>query len=231
MEELRRELIRERERTVAPFSQKGKHRGSVALPSEGVKGRSLSEVDLPATVRSGEIRLKRMSGRRRCAVLFVVDASRSQGAGERLAFAKGAAMAILEKAYCSRDRVGMILFGNRKAEVALPYTGSMDFAADRLRELKAKGNTPLAMGLRLAVRTQELDHRKHPDDAQLIVLLTDGKCNYDEKPDPLSQALAAAEEIRRKKMAILLIDTERSVFGLGLARKIADAAGAAYISL
>lgn len=50
----------------------------------------------------------------------MVDASRSQGAKECLAFAKGSVMAILEQAYAKRDKVGMILFGDKKAELVLP---------------------------------------------------------------------------------------------------------------
>ena len=101
-----------------------------------------------------DLRMKRYRNKKHSTVLFVVDASRSQGANKRLAFAKSAVMAMLEKAYCDRDRVGLILFGDKHATVKLPFTKSVDVAAENMRELKAKGNTPLAMGLRLAEQVQ-----------------------------------------------------------------------------
>ena len=165
-----------------PFSQKraaqlkikkGKHSGSV-VPSEAERKMcGLSDVDIPATIRTcvergshmekdglqGEImpedlRMKRYRNKKHSTVLFVVDASRSQGANKRLAFAKGAVMAMLEKAYCDRNRVGLILFGDKHATVKLPFTKSVDVATENMREMKAKGNTNLAMGMRLAEQEQ-----------------------------------------------------------------------------
>lgn len=208
----------------------GKHSGSrPALLTEAFQ---LSDMDLPASIRNADLRLKRYRQKHRAAILFVVDASRSQGAKERLAFAKGSVMAILEQAYAKRDKVGMILFGNKKAELVLPYTKSVDFAAERLKPVKAKGNTPLAMGIRLAIQVQEQARRKHPEDLHLTVLLTDGKCNYDVEPGKvLGLTLQAAEEMQKKDLPLLVVDTENSVFGMGIAKKLADAAGGTYVAL
>lgn len=38
-------------------------------------------------------------------------------------------MAMLSKAYSDRDRVGMVVFGDKKAQQILPFTKSVDFAA------------------------------------------------------------------------------------------------------
>lgn len=225
------EAIRGQRITEKFFSKRqGKHSGSLA-PEQG-QAVSLSDIDLPATLRNAQLRLKRYRPRRQGAVLFVVDASRSQGAKERLAFAKGAVMAMLERAYSERERVGMILFGNRKADLVLPYTKSVDIAAKKVEDLKAKGNTPLSMGMRLAIKTIEMDSRKYPDAIHTIVLLTDGKSNYDEaEGKPLDLALETAGEIKRRQMHLLVVDTENSIFGMGLAKMIADAADGWYVSL
>lgn len=212
--------------------RQGKHSGSLCWEQENLDALHPSDIDLPATIRNAEIRLKRYRPQKQGAILFVVDASRSQGAKERLAFAKGAVMAILERAYSDRERVGMILFGDRRAELILPYTKSVDFAAEKVESLKAKGNTPLSMGMRLAIRTTETDIRKYPDAIHTMILLTDGKSNYDEEDGkPLNLALKAAEELKQKQMHLLVVDTENSVFGMGLAKKIADAAGGRYVKL
>ena len=107
----------------------GKHSGSLVIPSgqEGIL--RAGEVDLPASVRAAlesgriggedreiracDLRLKRFRRKNKVSVLFLVDASRSQGAKERLSFAKSAVLSILRRAYSDRDRAGMVVFGNR----------------------------------------------------------------------------------------------------------------------
>ena len=52
-----------------------------------------------------------------------------------------------------------------------------------------------------------------------------------EEGKPWSLALKAAEELKRKGVPVLVIDTENSVFGMGLARQLSDAAGGKYVKL
>lgn len=49
------------------------------------------------------------------------DAAHGADDGERLAFAKGALLSLLEQAYCRRDYVGLIVFGDKKAQLVLPF--------------------------------------------------------------------------------------------------------------
>ena len=99
----------------------GKHSGSLAIPSGQEEILRAGEVDLPASVRAAlesgriggedreiracDLRLKRFRRKNKVSVLFLVDASRSQGAKERLSFAKSAVLSILRRAYSDRDRV------------------------------------------------------------------------------------------------------------------------------
>lgn len=228
----------------------GKHSGSLEIP-DGRRVPEGSQVDLCATIRSvvesgrpvreeqgglllspRDLRLKRFRRKKQVCILFLVDASRSQGSMERLSFAKSAVLAVLEQAYSDRDRVGMVVFGNRKAEVVLSFTKSVDFAAGRMEKLKAKGNTPLAMGIRKSVEILEAEKRKSPDETVILVMLTDGKSNFDTRDGkPVELVLSAARDLRKKEIPVLVIDTENSVFGMGLARRIADASGAEYVKL
>lgn len=179
-----------------------------------------------------ELRLKRYRRKCQTSILFVVDASRSQGNKERLAFVKGAVQAILQQIYTERNKVGVVVFGNRQAQEVLSFTKSVDFAAKQMEQLTAKGNTPLGEGIRLAVRTMEQERRKYPENLQLMVLLTDGKCNYDTREgQTFKLALEAAKELKRKQLPVLVVDTENSVFGMGLAKKITRAAGGRYVEL
>lgn len=242
-------LLQKKEWTGAKI-QKGKHSGSRVLPGRSLREVTWSQVDLAATLRAttgnrntgfvdgglyldpGNIRLKRFRQKHRAAILFVVDASRSQGARDRLAFVKGAVLTILARAYCDRDRVGVIIFGDRKAQTVLPYTKSVDLAAKQMEEMKAKGNTPLGMGIREALRLQNQDQRKYPWDLHLMVVLTDGKCNYDVLVGkPLLLAMAAAKQLGKEASGTLIIDTEKGMFSMGLAKKLAKAAGGEYVEI
>ena len=242
-------LLQKKEWTGAKI-QKGKHSGSRVLPGRSLREVTWSQVDLAATLRAttgnrntgfvdgglyldpGNIRLKRFRQKHRAAILFVVDASRSQGARDRLAFVKGAVLTILARAYCDRDRVGVIIFGDRKAQTVLPYTKSVDLAAKQMEEMKAKGNTPLGMGIREALRLQNQDQRKYPWDLHLMVVLTDGKCNYDVLAGkPLLLAMAAAKQLGKEASGTLIIDTEKGMFSMGLAKKLAKAAGGEYVEI
>lgn len=249
-------LLQKREWTGAKL-QKGKHSGSRVLPGRSLRDVTWSQVDLAATLRAitenknrvattghtgfvdcglyldpGNLRLKRFRQKHRAAILFVVDASRSQGAGDRLAFVKGAVLTILARAYCDRDRVGVIVFGDRKAQTVLPYTKSVDLAAKQMEEMKAKGNTPLGMGIREALRLQKQDQKKYPWDLHLMVVLTDGKCNYDVLVGkPLLLAMAAAKQLGKETSGTLIIDTEKGMFSMGLAKKLAKVAGGEYVEI
>ena len=226
----------------------GKHSGSLMIPEEQKSMLSVGELDLPASLRAAlesgrirkgereiagsDLRLKRFRRKKQVSILFLVDVSRSQGARERLSFAKSAVLSILKRAYSDRDRVGMVVFGNRKAELILPFTRSVDFAAKPMEELKAGGNTPLAMGIRKALKVLETEERKDPEKTVILVMLTDGKANFDiREGKPWSLALKAAGELKEKGVPVLVIDTENSVFGMGMARQLSDRAGGKYVKL
>lgn len=186
----------------------------------------------PLCILPEDYRLKRGSSKTRAGILFAVDASRSQGADRRLSFAKGAVLSLLSQAYCTRDEVGLIAFGNGRADILLPFTRSVEYAVKHLSRLSAAGNTPIAMGLRRALEVFETE-KKHSDTFHpFLILLTDGKANYDIFPgDPFSHALAAAACIKESQIPALVIDTESGYFSMGLAGKLAEAMGGAYRKL
>ncbi len=65
----------------------------------------------PLIVRPDDLREKVRARPSRHLVLFVVDASRSMGARERMRQTKAAVLSLLVDAYQKRDRVGLITFG------------------------------------------------------------------------------------------------------------------------
>ncbi|MFE1349685.1 magnesium chelatase subunit D family protein, partial [Streptomyces sp. NPDC058757] len=109
-----------------------------AAPHQRARGRSGPGL----VVRRDDLRQAVREGREGNLVLFVVDASGSMAARRRMGAVKGAVLSLLLDAYQRRDKVGLVTFRGRSAELALPPTSSVDAAAARLEELPTGGRTP-----------------------------------------------------------------------------------------
>ena len=114
-------------------------------------------------------------GREGNLVIFVVDASGSMAARDRMAAVSGATLSLLRDAYQRRDKVAVITFRGRARTVLLPPTSSVHVAARRLARFDTGGKTPLAQGLLAArdvvVREKARDRARR----SLVVVLTDGR--------------------------------------------------------
>jgi magnesium chelatase subunit D len=166
-------------------------------------------------------------------ILFAVDASGSMAARKRMATAKGAVLALLQRAYQERDQVGLVQFRGTQAALVLPPTNSTSRAARALADLPTGGRTPLAAGLRLARRTLQAAMMRDSLQQPVLVLVTDGRANVVDSGtsiSPLEDALAAAHEMRGVVSA-LVIDAEEGPVRTGLARQFAEALGGSYIEL
>ena len=109
-------------------------------------------------------------------MLFVVDASGSMAARQRMSAVKGAVLSLLLDAYQRRDKVGMVTFRRAAAEVALPPTSSVDAAAARLESLPTGGRTPLADGAAAGAReVLRVERHAGPARRPLLVVVTDGR--------------------------------------------------------
>ncbi|BBH71274.1 hypothetical protein ACTI_79590 [Actinoplanes sp. OR16] len=154
-------------------------------------------------------------GREANLVLFVVDASGSMAARKRMTLVKTAVLSLLRDAYQRRDRIGMITFRGKDAEVVLPPTSSHEVGVMRLAALRTGGRTPIAAGLRAAAATIATERRRDPRRRPLLVLVTDGRSTSG--PDPLRIASAL------NGVASVVVDCESGPIRLGLAARLAAA--------
>ena len=147
-------------------------------------------------------------------LLFVVDASGSMGAQQRMVEAKGAILSLLLDAYQKRDRVGMVAFRREEAEVILPPTNSVERAQKLLEELPTGGRTPLSAGLMKSYEVARAHLYKDPDIRPLLIIISDGKANVSLGEErPLAEAIRAAEMIRdEERFKSLVVDVENSGF-------------------
>ncbi len=168
------------------------------------------------------LRVKQRRSRRRNLLLFVVDASGSMAASERMRAAKGAVCGLLEEAYQKRDVVGLVAFRDEGAEELLAPTRSAVRAYRRLSELPTGGRTPLGAGLAKAL---QIVARRQSQEAELtpyLVVVTDGRATWP-RGAAWAEALEQAARIARKKIAALCIDTESGPVRLGQTAALARA--------
>lgn len=156
-------------------------------------------------------------------VLFVVDASWSMAAAERMEATKGAIMSLLVDAYQRRDQVGLVVFQKEEARLVLPPTSSVELAQKALADVPVGGKTPLSAGLYLAYRVLTQQKRLHPEVMPLMILLTDGAGNVSMSNLPAQEeAHRMARMIAEEGIRSVVINMEHASFDRGLAQALAD---------
>lgn len=183
----------------------------------------------PLRPRPDDLRRAVREGREGNLVIFVVDASGSMAARDRMAVVAGAALSLLRDAYQRRDKVAVLTFRQHAAQLLLPPTSSAHIAARRLSRFDTGGKTPLAEGLlaahQLVLREKVRDRARRP----LVVLLTDGRATAG--PDPLGRSRSAAARLVAEGVAAVVVDCETSYVRLGLAGQLARQLGAPCVRL
>ena len=165
-------------------------------------------------------------------IIFVVDASGSMAAEERMAATKGAVLSLLLDAYQRRDHVGMIVFRKNKAEFVLPPTNSVELAERCLAKLPTGGRTPMAHGLSLGLECIKDYKKRNKEVIPLLTLISDGRANVPlNGGDPVEESKLVAREIRRAGVKAVAIDTERGFLSFGLVKQICDEMNGHYLRL
>ncbi|MEU7869359.1 VWA domain-containing protein [Dactylosporangium sp. NPDC049140] len=223
--------------------QAGAHAGrrSPALSRHGrvVRSRApiggkLTSIHVPDTIRAAAMRGSSRAeardvreavkvGREANLVLFVVDASGSMAARQRMGVVKTAILSLLRDAYQRRDKVGLVSFRGHDATLVLEPTASHEVGVVRLAELRTGGRTPLAAGLRQAARVLHGERRRDARRRPLLVVVTDGRSTSG--PDPLGAVPLLAG------VPAVVVDCESGPIRLGLARRLATALAATCIPL
>ncbi|MFH8939384.1 putative cobaltochelatase [Streptomyces griseosporeus] len=196
-----------------------------AAPHQRARGRSGPGL----VIRRDDLRQAAREGREGNLVLFVVDASGSMAARQRMGAVKGAVLSLLLDAYQRRDKVGLVTFRGSAADVALPPTSSVDAAAARLESLPTGGRTPLAAGLLKAHEVLRVERLRDPARRALVVVVTDGRATGG--PEPVALASRAARLFAAEGIASVVVDCESGPVRLGLAGQLAADLGGTAVTL
>ncbi|WNI14973.1 putative cobaltochelatase [Actinacidiphila sp. ITFR-21] len=196
-----------------------------AAPHQRARGRRGPGLVL----RRDDLRQAVREGREGNLVLFVVDASGSMAARQRMGAVKGAVLSLLLDAYQRRDKVGLITFRGGTAELALPPTSSVDTGAARLAKLPTGGRTPLAAGLLKAHEVLRIERLRDASRRPLLVVVTDGRATGG--PEPVALAARAARLLAATGTAAVVVDCESGPVRLGLAASLAAELGGIAVTL
>ncbi|MGV9213591.1 magnesium chelatase subunit D family protein [Micromonospora sp. RB23] len=186
-----------------------------AAPHQAGRGRLTG----PLRLRPDDVREAVREGREGNLVLFVVDASGSMGARQRMVTVKDAVLALLTDAYQRRDKVAVVAFRGTGARTLLPATSSVLAASTRLAELPTGGRTPLAEGLLAAADLLRVERLRDPKRRPLVLIVTDGRATAG--PRPLDRTAAAASMLAATGAPCVVVDCETGPIRLDLARRLA----------
>ncbi|HSD56918.1 MAG TPA: magnesium chelatase subunit D family protein [Methanotrichaceae archaeon] len=187
-------------------------------------------------IKSQDIREKERVRKTSTVVLFVVDASGSMAAVRRMESAKGAVLSMLMDSYQKRDKIGMVAFRGKEAELLLPPCSSVDLALARLSELPTGGKTPLSAGLSRGLQLLQGEMRRDKEARPMMILISDGRANVPLNGKINEELMEISERTRECGVHTIVIDTEvmESTFmdmRLGYCKDIAEATGGRYYPL
>jgi magnesium chelatase subunit D len=203
----------------------------VAAPWQEYRRREKPHHAALVHIRREDVRIRRYKQNSETTTIFLVDASGS-AALHRLAEAKGAVELLLSDCYVRRDRVAVIAFRGRGAEVLLEPTHSLVRAKRSLAALPGGGGTPLSAGIAAGFAMAEASRRR--GQTPVIVALTDGRANVARdgmggRATAEAEALDVARLFKISGISSLLIDTAPRP--QPFSRDLASAMGARYVPL
>ena len=232
------------------LDSRGRYYRSTTPAAKSGPTRLASDIAMDATIRASAARGGDNEGRpdiipedirvklrkRKCgaSIIFVVDASASMGAMQRLEAARQAILSLLVEAYQKRDRVGLVVFKDDTAQIVMNPTSSKALATRLLSELAPGGTTPLSHGLALGCKVLERELSRSPQPFPVMVLISDGGGNVTlGSSDPMREALGLARDIRDKGINSVILDSapHSSISGRpSPAWRLADAMGGSYFA-
>jgi len=193
----------------------------------------IKKCDRKIIVKNSDFRYKLRKNRIGNLIVFLVDASGSIGAQNRMESVKGAIMSLLLDSYQKRDKVAMISFRNKDAEILLNPTNSIELASKLLTSMKSGGRTPLSDGL---IKAYDLIEKETKNDKSIIptlVLVSDCKGNVSKSNNkPLEEAKDVARKIGESNINTICIDVEKkNIMSLNLVHEICKCINGEYYKI
>lgn len=161
-----------------------------------------------------DIRYFNKKRKRKVEFCLLIDASSSME-GQRIHVAKLLARYLF---FSTNDRISVIFFQHNRAWVQVPFTHDFKQLENSLNEIKAYGETPLALGITACLRYIEQEKARNP----FIILITDGVPTLGTVTDnPVYDALQIARKIKENQYGFTCVGLKPHLSYLNQLSKVA----------
>ena len=193
-----------------------------------VRAAALHAKDGRIAIKKGDLREKIRRRRISTLINVVFDTSGSMDEQDKIRITTGVVLALLKDAYQRRDRVSLVTYSGRSAELVLPFTSSVEAAKSHLENVPFGGTTPMASGMLVGLDTLIREVKKEPSAVPIMVIVTDGTANV-----PLHlggsirrEIIQVCSRIVANKVNVLVVDISEN--GSDLAMNVSDSCGGRY---
>ena len=202
------------------------------------------DIAIDATLRAaalkshGEIRVEPQDLREkvrkhgaRASIALVVDISGSMFSEKKAIRVKGILNQIIQDAQRHKDKLSIIGFKGKEAEIIIPTTKRASAFQNKVDEIRVGGTTPLASGLKkgFEILSQE---KKKDEYVPMMVILTDGMPNVALSSSPSRDALDIAGKLHETDIHTVVVNFERIMHhGRNFNMELAIYSGGRYYDL
>ena len=180
------------------------------------------------TVRSDDIRHKVRKHGARASIAVVVDISGSMVSDRKANRVKGILDSILQDTNRHQDKISVIGFKGKEAEVIVPTTKRASSFQDQVDQITVGGTTPLASGMKKGLEILKKENQKG-EFVPFMVILTDGLPNVGIDGGPIPDALKIAEKLQEDEILTIVINFEQTArYGRDMNMELAIASGGRY---
>ncbi len=224
-------------RRIDSQTQKGKYvksklpRGSGDVAIDATLRAAAIRSEGSIKVESQDLRHKVRKHGAKASIALVVDISGSmftQGKANRV---KGMLESVIKDAKRHNDKISVVGFKGRDAEVIIPTTRRAASFKEQVDSITVGGTTPLASGLKKGFEILKRE-KIRGEYVPMMLVLTDGMPNVSIEEGPIKDALKIARDLKNKEIHTIIVNFERAVkHGRNLNLELALASGGRYYDL
>jgi magnesium chelatase subunit D len=179
-------------------------------------------------VRSDDIRHKVRKHGARASIAVVVDISGSMVSDRKANRVKSILDSIIQDTNRHQDKISVIGFKGKEAEVIVPTTKRASSFQDQIDQITVGGTTPLASGMKKGLEILRKENKKG-EFVPFMVILTDGMPNVGIEEGPIPDALKIAEKLQEYEILTIVINFEQTArYGRDMNMELAIASGGRY---
>ncbi|MDD3454950.1 MAG: VWA domain-containing protein, partial [Methanobacteriales archaeon] len=219
-------------------TEKGKY-----VKSKMLKGKS-KDIAIDATLRAAalksedhirvepeDLREKIRKHGARASIALVVDISGSMFTDQKAAKIKNILNKIIKDAQRHKDKLSVIGFKGRKAEVIIPTTKRAQSFQQKVDNIRVGGTTPMAHGIKKGLEILK-EEKKREEYVPVMLILSDGMPNVGMGGRPIQDVMELGKELNKNEIHTVVINFERKFQqGRNINMELAMLSGGRYYDL